>query len=245
MLKEQIRILIACEESQSECIAFRERGFIAFSADLQLCSGGHPEWHIVGDVTAILHDDVIFTTQDGARHVVHHWTLVIAHPPCTYLSMVSASTFKGGIYQHPARLHQMEDAANFFRSFLTINADYIAIENPVPLHAANLPRPTTVVQPYQFGEPWSKRTCLWLVNLPPLMPTIINPNHRSWTWHHAGSKTRSKSFRGISQAMAQQWGEYILQDKRKNKCSECEYYNYVDNEVGFQCDFTFNPPCDV
>lgn len=207
-----INVLVACEESQAVCTAFRHRGFNAFSAGLQECSGGHPEWHVVGDVTLLLHDNCSFITEAGRQFYIEHWSLIIAHPPCTYLSMVSGRHSKGVIAQDSTRLQKLSGARDFFMRFFDVPADYIAIENPVPLHIANLPRPTTMVQPYHFGAPWSKRTCLWLVNLPPLMPTIINPKHRSWVHCTHGGKMRSKTFHEIAEAMANQWGDFILHD---------------------------------
>ena len=220
MKPSQINVLIACEESQVECLAFRERGFRAFSCDLQPCSGHHPEYHVTGDCMQLLHDDLRFKTDDGRSHHVAHWHLVIAHPPCTYLSKVSASNSKGGIINDPGRIAKGLIARDFFMSFFAVTADYIAVENPVPLHIFNLPRPTTMIQPYHYGAPWSKRTCLWLVNLPPLLPTIYNPKHRSWVHCTRGGKKRSKSFPQIAKAMADQWGDYILTDitnKRNNR----------------------------
>lgn len=204
MKARDINILIACEESQVECMAFRERGFNAYSCDLQECSGGHPGWHIVGDVRSLFQTPCAFVTQQGTMRSVDKWHLIIAHPPCTYLSKVSASNSIGGIMNDPDRLRLGYRARRFFYECLNAPAPFVAIENPVPLRVFDLPRPTTRVDPFEFGEPWSKCTCLWLRNLPPLFPTIYASRWRSWVYSTRGGKKRSKSFRGIAAAMADQ-----------------------------------------
>lgn len=203
-------ILIACEESQVECVAFRRAGFETYSCDLQPCSGGHPEWHIQGDVRDYLIGKTIFKTQDGTVTSVNQWELVIAHPPCTYLS-AAANTL---MYAAPGLIHQDRlekglDAAEFFRLCLAAQADMVCVENPRPYRIFRLPKPDQRLNPYEFGEPWSKRTYLWLRNLPPLLPSLFVSEFKSFTYTKKGSKSRSKSFAGIANAMVKQWGPLL------------------------------------
>lgn len=211
------------------CKAFRSLGHEAFSADLQVCSGGHPEWHVVGDCLQLLDGDCEFTTQDGRRHrQLGEWQLLVAHPPCTYMSAAGARWMypEAGLLSEE-RLARAMRARDFF--FLLYNAKcrYIAIENPRPLSVVGLPRPTTVVQPYEFGDAFSKATYLWLKNLPPLMPTLICSAHRTFLPSNTGgrkmghkwslgvahtAKARAKTFQGIASAMALQWSEFIVND---------------------------------
>ena len=127
-----INVLIACEESQAECKAFRALGFNAFSCDLQKCAGNHPEWHIHADVTPYLMGTTQFTTMDGAQHDVHHWHLIVAHPPCTYLCRVSASAHKRGDTWLPGYYDLMKQAREFFFTCLDAQADFVVVENPIP-----------------------------------------------------------------------------------------------------------------
>lgn len=227
--RSEINILIACEESQRVCMAFRERGFTAYSADIQEPSGGHPEWHILGDVLPILQGGQ-FVTMDGVTHEVGKWDLLIAHPPCTYISNAGARhLYKGGEHVlNEERLRQGIKASHFFLRFLWADCDRIAVENPVQSTIYCLPDYTQAIQPYQFGHPFTKRTCLWLKNLPRLVPTDeVKPTA---TWCPSGSyskrhgeqhrgmfttdraKNRAKTFEGVAQAMAQQWGDYLLRE---------------------------------
>ena len=210
-----MKILIACEESQRVCAAFREEGHEAFSCDIQECSGGHSEWHIKGDATKIVDGYIFFDTMDGVQHYVDKWGLIIAHPPCTYLSNVSAPRLKSHGVFNKERYEKLLKARSFFMTFFNADCDKICIENPVPLKIANLPKYTQIIQPYYFGEAFSKKTCLWLKGLPPLIPTnIINDNIVPWVNAGGtkikgvahGAKERSKTFRGIAKAMAEQWG---------------------------------------
>ena len=206
-----MNVLIACEESQAVCKAFRERGHNAFSCDLKPCTGGHPEWHIQGDVLSLL---------DGK------WDLIIAHPPCTYMSKAGARWMyptAGNISQE--RLAKAMKAKEFFLKILNADCDRIAIENPRPLKVVELPKPSQVIQPYQFGHPYSKATCLWLKGLPPLEPTEVLTEYKPFCPSNTGGVTRgqsynkggairaaddcvnrSKTFDGIAKAMAEQWG---------------------------------------
>lgn len=208
---KQKYILVACEESQAVTIAFREMGFIAFSCDLQACSGNRPEWHIQGDVLRILNGGY-FKTMDGKRHHIKKWNLVIAHPPCTYLANSGSPwLYRNGTINHD-RLQKGMDGKKFFMEFLVnCNADHVCIENPTPTKIYNLPTPTQAIQPYQFGHAFSKRTCLWLKNLPCLVPTQIVDNHECYTLSKGirSAKMRSKTFKGIALAMATQWKDCI------------------------------------
>ena len=203
-----INVLVACEESQEVCKAFRDRGHNAFSCDLQECSGGHPEWHIQDDVLKHL---------DG-------WDLIIAHPPCTYMSGAGACRMypkAGQIDQE--RFAKAMEAKEFFMKILTADCQKICIENPRPLKCVELPPPSQSIQPYEYGEPWSKLTYLWLKGLPPLFPTEIVQDYKPYvscgTSRNKGNKdksgmsrrggaqkVRSKTFPGVAKAMAEQWG---------------------------------------
>lgn len=211
-----MNVLVACEESQRVCIAFRKKGHAAYSCDLQECSGGHPEWHIKSDVLPLINGDCDFMTLDGEFHKqVGKWDLIIAHPPCTYFSKASAVR----LYSRPGELNLERyneglKYKQFFLQILNADCEKICVENPTPLKIWNLPKPSCVIQPYEFGEPYSKRTCLWLKGLFYLMPTeIVVGNIRPWvnckSNDHGcvrGSKLRSKTFYGIAKAMADQWG---------------------------------------
>ena len=229
-----MNILVACEESQRVCTAFREKGHNAFSCDILPCSGGHPEWHIHGDVLKIMnpstyfpyfYDCIRFRTMDGiVREIKGKWDMIIAHPPCTYLSNAGACRMyprKGQIDQE--RFAKAMQAKEFFMKFFNADLERICIENPVPLSVVELPEKTQMIQPYQFGHPYTKKTYLWLKGLPALEPTnIVEPvgpyvcgNAEIWKKQAANgtvygkeksAKHRSKTFPGIAKAMAEQWG---------------------------------------
>lgn len=222
-----MNVLVACEESQEVCKAFREKGHRAFSCDLQACSGGHPGWHIQGDVLPLLNGDCTFRTADTHTHTqTGRWDLIIAHPPCTYLSNAGAARLykiiDGQTYINRERFEKGMDAKEFFLKCLNADCEKIAIENPTPSGVYRLPKCSQVIQPYEFGDPYSKRTCLWLKGLPPLFPTEIVEPVCSWVsggskkkdgsartnkgMTFRDSKRKSKSFKGICQAMADQWG---------------------------------------
>lgn len=222
-----MKVLIACEESQAVCKAFRAKGHEAYSADIQDCSGGHPEWHIKGDVLPIINGNADFVTMDGTAHRIDgKWDLIIAHPPCTYLSNAGAARLYKKIgeksYVELERLNKGFDAKEFFLKFLNASIDKIAVENPIPSGVYRLPKYSQVIQPYEYGHPYSKKTCLWLKGLPKLEPTEIVKPICSWVSggskkadgsHRENkgtafrdSKRRSKTFEGIAQAMAEQWG---------------------------------------
>lgn len=222
-----MKVLIACEESQRVCKAFREKGHEAYSCDIQECSGGHPEWHIQGDVLSLIDGNCQFTTMDWCWHwLVGKWDMIIAFPPCTYLSNAGAARlFKridGESYICRDRFEKGMDAKEFFLRFYNADCEHIAIENPIPSSVYRLPKYTQVIQPYEHGEPFSKKTCLWLKGLPNLKPT--NKVKPLCSWVSGGSKKadgtrrknqgttfrdskrKSKTFMGIAKAMAEQWG---------------------------------------
>lgn len=207
-----IKILIGCEESQEVCKAFRALGFEAYSCDLQDCSGGHPEWH--------LKTDVIAEAYSGK------YDLMIAHPPCTFLSKAGAR------WMYPTagnldsdRYIKAIEAKEFFLKLLNAPVNYIAVENPLPLKVVGLPVPTQIIQPYEYGHPFSKKTLLWLERLPKLKPTEIVSDYKPFLPSNTGGVSRgqkhsrgtaknakeaSKTFSGVAKAMAEQWGEFIL-----------------------------------
>ena len=181
-----MRVLVACEESQEVCKAFRARGHEAYSCDIQECSGGYPEWHIQDDVLKHL---------DG-------WDLIIAHPPCTYLSAVGTRHLYGGGYIHAERFNQGLKAADFFHKMLNAPCDKICVENPVPFKIFGLPKYTQIIHPYYFGDPFDKRTCLWLKGLPNLVPDNMlseynncsqRKGEKGKSWYTQGGKNRQKT----------------------------------------------------
>lgn len=234
-----MNILIACEESQRVCMAFREKGHNAFSCDILPCSGGHPEWHINGDVLALLNrvdngnngwHDIRFLTMDGKEHCVEQWDMIIAFPPCTHLAVSGARHFE----KKRADGRQRE-SIEFFCQFMNADCDKIAIENPVGIISGDyiqkhfpdlsekygLPKnPTQTIQPYEFGDPHRKKTCLWLKGLDKLSATnVVEPNIIKYSCKNGKTVSfdiimakckdpsiRSKTFPGIAKAMAEQWG---------------------------------------
>lgn len=232
---KKMNVLVACEESQRVCIAFREKGHNAFSCDIQECSGGHPEWHIKGDVLKVLNGRCAFITENGETHEIPgKWDLIIAHPPCTDLCVSGARHFE----RKRADGSQAE-SIEFFAKFLDVDCERVCIENPVGIISGNylltyfpelaekynLPRQySQIIQPYYFGDCEKKTTCLWLKGLPKLEPTnIVEPNIKEYICKDGKiarfseamvktekgmprAKTRSRTFKGISRAMAEQWG---------------------------------------
>ena len=217
-MTKKMKVLVACEESQAVCKAFREKGHEAYSCDIQECSGGHPEWHIQGDVLPLLEQE---------------WDLIIAHPPCTHLAVSGARHFE----KKRADGRQAE-AIEFFCKILNAKCEKIVVENPVgiisgdyiPKHFPdlakkyNLPiKHSQIIQPYEFGDPSKKTTCLWIKGLSNLKPTnIVEPELISYTCKSGKKVTfskdycqgtgtnrgckRSKTYPGIAKAMADQWG---------------------------------------
>lgn len=216
MTKNRLKILVACEESQTVCLAFRKLGHEAYSCDILPPSGGHPEWHLQQDVTELLKQK---------------WDMIIAFPPCTFLSNMGAARLypqKGVLNKE--RYEKGLKGKEFFMKFYNADCLKICIENPIPTKVYNLPKYSQIIQPYEYGHPYSKKTCLWLKGLPNLHPTqIITENIISWvsggSKDHKGNPRknkgtiirdglrRSKTFIGIAEAMANQWSEYILNQK--------------------------------
>lgn len=195
-----MRILVACEESQAVTIELRKLGHEAYSCDIEPCSGGHPEWHLQQDVTPLLKQ---------------HWDMIIAFPPCTYLSNAGAKhLFQGGKLNEERYTKGLE-AKEFFMKFLNTDCPKIAVENPVSSRIYEMPPHTQEIQPWQFGHPVQKKTRLWLRGLPPLKPTNIVEYkcscHEAGTWFMKcgkdRQKNRAKTFSGIACAMAEQWAE--------------------------------------
>ena len=210
---KKLKILVGCEESQAVTIELRKLGHDAFSCDLLHCSGGYPEYHFQKDIFEVIK--------------VKKWDLIIAFPPCTYLSNAGACRLypqKGTI--NYLRYEKGMEAKDFFMRILNSDCEFIALENPVSSKIFKMPKHSQEIQPFEYGHPYKKKTRLWLKNLPNLKPTkIITDNVGSWV--NAGSKDhlgnarkiigkkvskleRSKTFQGIAEAMAKQWTQYIL-----------------------------------
>lgn len=201
------KVLIACEESQVVTKEMRALDVEAHSCDLEPCSGGHPEWHIQGDVTPLLEQE---------------WDMIIAFPPCTYLTVAANKWMKPEFADRfPTRQQDRIDAMAFFMRFAHAKCERIAIENPIGIMSSRYRKPNQIVQPFYFGDAERKATCLWLKGLPPLVPTdIVEPaiikfgkaTYSPWhmKWRNLPSKEkatlRSKTFPGIAKAMASQWG---------------------------------------
>lgn len=230
-----MKILVACEESQAVCKAFRERGHEAYSCDIIECSGGHPEWHIQGDVLPLLNGKrnktksedfwCLFRTQDGKLHECpNKWDLIIAHPPCQFLTNTGNPYLNVEKWGEKAiqRAKDREKAFEFFMQFANANCDKICIENPIGYPNTHYRKPNQIIQPWQFGHPFTKATCLWLKGLEPLKPfvtekpqncksyayeTMIDEKGKTISWNSELSrKLRSKTFEGIAETMAEQWG---------------------------------------
>lgn len=198
-----VRVLVACEESQAVMTEFRKLGHEAFSCDILPASGGFPEYHLQQDVVPLLQEE---------------WDLIIAFPPCTHLASSGAAWFEA------KRLDgRQQEGIDFFMLFANANCEKVVIENPVGVMSSKYRKPDQIIQPYEFGDPFSKRTCLWIKGLPLLKPTnIVEPEPRTeyasgrtmpkWyadSWNLSPkerAKARSKTFPGIAKAMAEQWG---------------------------------------
>lgn len=227
-----MKVLVACECSQTVCKEFRQLGHEAYSCDVEPSYGGYPEWHIMGDCIDIINGSLSFMTDDGINHSIGtEWDLIIAHPPCTYLSNAatrSHSIKRNTIEYINARTEKRIRAQEFFMQFTKANCDKIAIENPVGVMSTVYRKPDQIIEPYQFAESendkenyQTKRTCLWLKGLQPLkINDLARPDikaiYGTWSngkarcWHERVStdktRVRSKTFRGIARAMAEQWG---------------------------------------
>lgn len=225
-----MNVLIACEESQRVCLAFREKGHAAFSCDLLPCSGGHPEWHIQDDVLKYINGkfhtfDLFFMTMDGTLHEMpDKWDLIIAHPPCTRLCRSGQRWLYWGddVYKSQ-KIAEQQKAIEFFMMFTHADCDRIAIENPIGIMSNLYRKPDCVYNPYNFdGETECKKTCLWLKGLDPLRPTREVPlpkeerTYGIFKSHFDGkfiawndpecARLRSQTPLGVAKAMAEQWG---------------------------------------
>ena len=206
-----MKILIACEESQAVTKEFRSLGHEAYSCDIEPCSGGHPEWHLQQDVTKLLKDK---------------WDMIIAFPPCTYLTVTGNRWFNIEKYGEKAiqRHKDRDDAIKFFMMFANANCEKIVIENPVGIMSSEFKKPNQIINPFQFGDAFEKKTCLWIKGLPNLKSTnIVDVPERTKfasgktmaSWYADAfklpkkerAKLRSKTFPGIAKAMAEQWGK--------------------------------------
>jgi len=205
-----MKVLVACEESQAVTIELRRLGHEAYSCDIIPCSGGHPEWHLQQDVLPLLEQK---------------WDMIIAFPPCTYLTTTGNRHFS--LRMNPpekvaARIKKRSAAEKFFLMFANTNCEKIAIENPVGYMNTHYRKPNQIIQPYYFGDPFEKRTCLWLKGLPKLEQTnvvdtpqrqILRSGKSMPSWYSKGGKdrqkNRSKTFPGIARAIAEQWGGKI------------------------------------
>jgi hypothetical protein len=249
-----MRVLVACEESQAVCKAFREKGHEAYSCDIQECSGGHPEWHIKGDVLAVLNPkDIVsgieFITMDKNRHFINgKWDLIIAHPPCTYLTATGNRWFNIERYGEKAikRHKDREKAVSFFMEFVNADCERIAIENPIGYISRIYRKADQIIHPYMFGDAERKATCLWLKGLPNLKPTdIVEPQIIKYKngkgtdspWHintmklppKERAKARSKTFPGIAKAMAEQWGNLQTTAIIKTKVEQLSIFDLIHN----------------
>lgn len=211
-----MKILVACEESQAVCKAFRMQGHEAYSCDIQEPSGGYPEWHFKQSVTRVLNGGHVYTTMTGEKvdMIYDTWDMIIAFPPCTYLSNAGEKYFNIGRYGYNAidRMYERSEAAYFFMTMINAKCDKIAVENPVGYMNTHYRKPDQIISPHQFGHNEMKRTCLWLKNLPLLVPTNVIENPvptKDAEWFQKGirkdrAKNRSKTFPGIVEAMAKQ-----------------------------------------
>lgn len=210
-------VLVACEESQEVCKAFRERGIEAYSCDIQEPSGGHPEWHIQGDALSVMNGGTIIT-MDGIAHEIIRFDLMIAHPPCTDLAVSGARWFP-----EKRKDGRQQRSIDFFMDLANADIDRIAVENPICIMSSVWRKPDQIIRPWMFGHPEQKATCLWLKELPKLTETKnvkeemmrLPRKHREKN-HWMGpsperAKLRSKTYRGIAEAMAKQWGDLILE----------------------------------
>jgi hypothetical protein len=213
-----MKILVACEESQAVTIELRKRGHEAYSCDILPCSGGHPEWHLQGDVLSFLDGLPVFAP---AGSYIKKWDMMIAFPPCTHLAVSGAAWFKEKIADG-----RQQEGIDFFMKLVNAPIEKIAIENPVSIMSTKYRKPDQIINPFQFGDPVPKKTCLWLKNLPLLTPTnIVKPEYiigkkdgKKYSIIHYQSvgkdpeergKIRSKTFPGIAKAMAEQWSDTL------------------------------------
>ena len=224
-----MKILVACEESQAVTIELRRLGHEAYSCDIIDQSGGHPEWHIMGDVLPLLIGRCTFSTTDGTQHSTEDpWDMIIAFPPCTKTSNAGARhLWKGGAL-NIQRYYDGLCGKALFLAIWAADCEKVIIENPTPSKVFDYPPPTQVVQPYEYGHPFTKKTLLWERGVPPLVPTNIVEPERTWCPSgsysgkhgdkHRGmftkdrAKNRSKTFPGIAKAIAEQWAGQAKED---------------------------------
>ena len=226
-----MKALVACEESQAVTIELRKRGWEAYSCDIQECSGGHQEWHINSDVIPLVNGNCSFKTMDNIEHTIDSkWDLLVAHPVCTLLTVTGNRWFNVERYGEKAiqRAKDREDAVQFFMVFANADCDHICIENPVGIMSTRWRKADQIIQPWMFGDPFEKKTCLWLKGLNPLVATnIVTPPPRkkfesgktmpewcSSLWHlpkEERAKLRSKTFLGIAEAIADQFTKQITE----------------------------------
>lgn len=210
-MSKRMNVLVACEESQAVTIQLRKRGHRAFSCDLMECSGGHPEWHIRWDATALLNGDCNVLTQDGILHSINgKLDMIIAHPPCTDLASSGARHFKA-----KREDGRQQASIDFFMRFTKADCERVAIENPIGIMSTVYRKPDQIIQPWQFGHPETKATCLWLRGLSKLVPTNDvkekmnnlpkQEKHRIWYMGSGHAKERSVTYPGVACAMAEQW----------------------------------------
>lgn len=277
-MKRKLNILIACEESQACCRAFRKLGHNAYSCDLFQCSGTifgtnkedpHPEWHFNHDVTTVLNKTDL-TLQNGEQAIIDgNWDLMIGHPPCTYLAVSGAQWYyhpddkdlpiekRRPHPRYPNRVQDREDGVNFFLFLARADVKRIAIENPVGIMSTRWRKPDQSIQPYMFGDPYSKNTCLWIKNLRPIHPSKETEDHGERIYFGSGKsqpkwysdgftktksaverqKWRSKTFPNIARAFAEQWTiqiaaeENILDEKEWDILGK-DYLDLLDKMTG-------------
>lgn len=240
----KFNVLVACEESQRVCCEFRKLGINAFSCDLLPCSGGHPEWHFQYDVLEIIKNKGGITQAGNEVKIIGDWDLMVAHPPCTFLAVSGAKWYYNPEDKNlptsqrrphpnfPNRANDREEGAAFFMALANADIKRIAIENPVGIMNTRFRKPDQIVQPWQFGDSASKKTCLWLKNLPKLQETdVVDPGEyiefgsgrRLAKWYSDGlTKTksseerrtwRSKTFPGFAKAIAEQWTKVLIDEE--------------------------------
>lgn len=277
-MKRKLNILIACEESQACCRAFRKLGHNAYSCDLFQCSGTifgtnkedpHPEWHFNHDVTTVLNKTDL-TLQNGEQAIIDgNWDLMIGHPPCTYLAVSGAQWYyhpddkdlpiekRRPHPRYPNRVQDRENGVNFFLFLARADVKRIAIENPVGIMSTRWRKPDQSIQPYMFGDPYSKNTCLWIKNLRPIHPSKETEDHGERIYFGSGKsqpkwysdgftktksaverqKWRSKTFPNIARAFAEQWTiqiaaeENILDEKEWDILGK-DYLDVLDKMTG-------------
>ena len=266
-MKRKLNILIACEESQAVCAAFRKLGHNAFSCDILPCSGGHPEWHFCHDIATVLDKSDLNLENGGEARIKGDWDLMVAHPPCTYLAVSGAQWYyhpedknlpiekRRPHPKFPNRAKDREEGIAFFMLLANAPIKRIAVENPIGIMSSRWRKPDQVIQPYMFGDPYSKSTCLWLKNLKPLHPSKETTDKGEWIVLGSGKKLpkwysdaltkshsteerrtmRSKTFPGIARAIAEQWTiqiaseEGLLSKKEREVLGE-DYLNLDDSD---------------